>query len=553
MSTTTTFKCAGETHPGRVRENNEDRFHLDPERGIFMVIDGVGGQAAGEKAAEIALGLMRGRLERQTGNVTDRIREAITVANNEIYRLGQTNVAWRGMACVVTVAIVEECQTTIGHVGDTRLYQILQGQIRKITHDQSPVGQREDQGQLSELEAMRHPRRNEVYRDVGSEEHAPDDEDFIEMIQIPFEPDGALLLCSDGLSDLVTSTRILRIVEQQAGDPWAIVKRLIEAANEAGGKDNITVLYVEGEQFAAGKGPVAQHPRVPVKTSRLLRPLWSRWALFLYGSLLGIVVSNYLQTHIWRNLQSGEAEQAGSPRPKIFVVSPGTGDGFATIEGALQEARPGDTVEVTPGQYHEQIYLKEGVSLISQKPREALIRLADEVMGPRIAVVGDGVKIGRFVGFKILGGEKNPLEIGLRLVNADVEIEDIEILGARTAGIEIEGAASALLRANYIHDNAGSGVVIRAPALPRLANNIIINNGRQVGKRKTGIEILEAARPVLIGNLIANNGIEGIRGYDAGSDKEYFHTNFFRFDGKATARYTSQPSKRTEGAADKTR
>jgi parallel beta-helix repeat protein len=174
-------------------------------------------------------------------------------------------------------------------------------------------------------------------------------------------------------------------------------------------------------------------------------------------------------------------------------------------------------------------------------------------MSPGIAVAADGVKGGRFVGFKILGGDKNPLEIGLRLMNTDIEIEDVEISGARTAGVEIGGAASALLRANYIHDNAGSGIVIRAPAMPRLAHNIITNNGRQVGKRKTGIEILEAARPVLIGNLIANNGIEGIRGWDAQSNKEVLRTNFFRFDGRATPRDTSQPSKRTERAAEKTR
>jgi len=480
------------------------------------------------------------------------------------------------MACVGTVAIVEDCQTTIGHVGDTRLYQMLQGQIRKVTHDQSPVGEREDRGQLTELEAMRHPRRNEVYRDVGSEEHAPDDEDFIEMIQIPFEPDGAMLLCSDGLSDLVTSTSMLRIVEQHAGDPGTIVKRLIEAANEAGGRDNITVLYVEGEQFAAAQGrqtepgkkgksqnklgslvgerePFAHDHRVPVSALRLFRPLWSRWALFLYGSLLGVVLSDFSQIHIWRNIQSGEAEQAGAAQPKIIVVTPNPAGGGATIGGALQEARPGDTVEVAPGEYHEQIHLKEGVSLVSQKPREALIRLTDEVMSPGIAAEADGVKIGRFVGFKILGGEKNPLEIGLRLVNTGIEVEDVEIAGARAAGIEIGGATSALLRANYIHDNAGSGIVIRAPAIPRLAHNIVTNNGRQVGERKTGIEILEAARPVLIGNLIANNGIEGIRGWDAGRDQEVLSTNFFRFNGRATARDTSQPSKRTERAAEKTR
>src|SRR5262245_10530132 len=250
MGLTTTFRCAGETHPGLLRTNNEDRFHVDAERGIFLVIDGIGGQAAGERAAEVALDTMRARLERQTGSLDDRIREAITVANNEIFRLAQTRDKWKGMACVLTVAVVEDGQVTVGHVGDTRLYELRGGQIRKITHDHSPVGDREDSGRLNELEAMQHPRRNEVFRDVGSEEHRPDDDDFVELVQLPFESDSALLLCTDGLSDLLTSAQILRIAQEYAGDPWAVARQLVAAANDAGGKDNVTVLFVEGERFA---------------------------------------------------------------------------------------------------------------------------------------------------------------------------------------------------------------------------------------------------------------------------------------------------------------
>ena len=119
-----------------------------------------------------------------------------------------------------------------------------------MTRDHSPVGEREDAGEISELEAMHHPRRNEVYRDVGSEPHQPDDPDFIEVKEVPFEPDAALLLCSDGLTDLVDSASIQRVVAQWAGHPQQVVDALIEAANAAGGKDNVTVVYVEGEQFA---------------------------------------------------------------------------------------------------------------------------------------------------------------------------------------------------------------------------------------------------------------------------------------------------------------
>ena len=135
------IRFAGASDPGRVRQNNEDALHLDAERGIFLVVDGIGGQAAGEKAAEIAVGRVRARLERQTGTVEQRIREAITMANNEILEAARGNPEWAGMACVLTVAVLENGSAVVGHVGDSRAYQIRGGRIQKITHDHSPVGE----------------------------------------------------------------------------------------------------------------------------------------------------------------------------------------------------------------------------------------------------------------------------------------------------------------------------------------------------------------------------------------------------------------------------
>ncbi len=172
------------TDTGFVRSNNEDRIYVDDGRGFYLVVDGMGGQEAGEQAAAIAVERIRARLERQTGTVEQRIREAITLANNNIFENAQSKPEWRGMACVLTAAVIEDGQVTIGHVGDSRLYRLKRGSIEKITHDHSPVGEREDRGEITEAEAMNHPRRNEVYRDVGSQEHTPDDEDFIEIQRI---------------------------------------------------------------------------------------------------------------------------------------------------------------------------------------------------------------------------------------------------------------------------------------------------------------------------------------------------------------------------------
>src|SRR5829696_3222635 len=123
-TTAAPFAAAGASHPGLRREVNEDRFHVDVSRGVFVVIDGVGGHAAGGKAADVALTMLRARLERETGPAAGRLREAIAIASTEIHGLAGTRPEWKGMACVLTAAIVRDGRVTIGHVGDTRLYKL---------------------------------------------------------------------------------------------------------------------------------------------------------------------------------------------------------------------------------------------------------------------------------------------------------------------------------------------------------------------------------------------------------------------------------------------
>jgi len=219
MRIASALRAAADTNPGLQRDVNEDRVHVDVSRGLFVVIDGVGGHAAGGKAADIALTMVRARLERETGSVVDRVREAIAIANNEIHRAAGLRPEWNGMACVLTVVVVDETRAVVGHVGDTRLYKLRDDRIDKITRDHSPVGEREDSNELSELEAMHHPRRNEVYRDVGSDPHQPDDADFIDVREIPFEPDAALLLCSDGHTDLIASSAVHDVIDGFADQP----------------------------------------------------------------------------------------------------------------------------------------------------------------------------------------------------------------------------------------------------------------------------------------------------------------------------------------------
>ena len=461
MSALNTIAAAGATDAGRQREVNEDRFYVDEARGLFMVIDGVGGQAAGGKAADVALCMLRERLERETGPIAGRVREAIAVANNEIHRLASTRPEWDGMACVLTVAVVKNGTATIGHVGDTRLYRVHDGRIEKITRDHSPVGEREDALEISELDAMRHPRRNEVYRDVGSEPHAPDDSEFVELHEIPFDAGDALLLCSDGLSDLVESASILRTVDEHAGNPHAVVRGLIDAANAAGGKDNVTAVYVEKASESAA---VLLKETSPTKRRLLLGTI-----VMALLAMAGFVV---YRAGVVPSLDG--LRQVISLGPVTQTVRPDQ-----SISAAVIRARPGSEIVVEPGEYRERITLTNHVRLVSRVPRGATIRLPASASDtqPEPAVLATGAASGSLVGFRIVGDAQTPLGMGVLVRGTGLSLVDIEVSGATGAAIVFERDSSADLIGGEVHDNPGAALTIQAGATPRITHTSFSRNG----------------------------------------------------------------------------
>jgi serine/threonine protein phosphatase PrpC len=289
--------CGAATDTGLVREHNEDRYWTDPALGAFLVVDGVGGQAAGERAAEIAVAAIRETVghalacqpARTPATPEARVRASVAAANNRIYAEARKNPELAGMACVLTLALVEGERVTVGHVGDSRLYLIGSGTIRKVTSDHSPVGEAEDAGEIGEEEAMAHPRRNEVFRDVGSRPRPADEPEFIEVRQCELPGGAAMLLCSDGLSDHLTSRRIREIAERYAGDAAQTARNLVDAANLAGGRDNITAVFVAGPAFPGRSA--ATRPRLGITRIRPRRRVWSGRVAFLsYGLLLGMLL-----------------------------------------------------------------------------------------------------------------------------------------------------------------------------------------------------------------------------------------------------------------------
>jgi PPM family protein phosphatase len=499
MQAVSTVRTAGDTSPGLQREVNEDRFHIDAARGLFMVIDGVGGQAAGGKAADTAVTMMRARLERETGPVASRLREAIAVANNEIHRLAGLRSEWTGMACVLTAVVLRNGSAIVGHVGDTRLYKIWRGRIEKVTRDHSPVGEREDAHELSELDAMQHPRRNEVYRDVGSEPHTPSDPDFVELHEIPFELDEALLLCSDGLTDLLDSATILRTVTDSAGEPQVVVRALIDTANTAGGKDNVTAVYVEGGTFAMGlpsrlpgtrsadrhlgeraSSTEDTRPRQPEsvpaeghsRTSTTHRKIV--WASVI---VVALIMTGYI-VYLTATSLSLPVKPIVDVLPTITltqtVVQPGE-----SIAAAVSRAKPGSAVVVEPGEYLERVTLSDNVRLVSRVPRGATIRLPATASDtkPEPAVAATGSAGGEINGFKIVGDARTPLGVGILVAGNGVSVVDVEVSGAATAAISFARDSNARLVGSEIHDNPGAALAIAAGASPRITHSVFGRNG----------------------------------------------------------------------------
>ena len=484
MNTATAdLRAAGLSDVGAQRVVNEDRFFADAGRGIFIVIDGVGGQAAGGRAADTALAIICTQLASGSGAAADRVRNAIAAANNEIHRQAATRPEWKGMACVLTLAVIEGERAVIGHVGDTRLYKLRAGAIHKITHEHSPVGEREDAGEITEIDAMQHPRRNEVYRDVGSEPHQANDADFVEITEVALEPDAALLLCSDGLTDLVSSATVKQIVASHAGQPDHVTAALVKAANDAGGKDNITVVYAERSRFA---GAATASPALPARYSPLLH--LSVWLALIAACALAWRWADYPMPDAMRRALTGSMSN-------LIIVSP-----TESISAAIARATPGTMIMVEPGEYRERLTLAGDIRVISMVPRGAILRLPGTATDEDAAVTAVDVAYAELAGFRIVGDAASPLGIGVLTRSSNVRLLDLEITGAARTALDLGPGDNVMLVGSDIHDNAGVGLAVRAHATVRVTHNTFSNNSASE-QAASAMLIEPMARPIFQGNV----------------------------------------------------
>ncbi|MDB4925338.1 MAG: stp [Mucilaginibacter sp.] len=243
----------GLTDTGKERENNEDTFiaqrHANNRFIIAGVIDGVGGYSGGEIAALFAKEAILQRLEKPSEEIIPMLIDCFNQANEKILTEKIQVKEHNSMACVATLALadIENNQFYYVHVGDTRLYLLRDGSLVKISHDQSFVGYLEDSGRIDEQTAMTHPKRNEINKALGFEAMLTHDVDYAETGQSPFLPGDIILLCSDGLTDMVGKAEITTIITKN-NSLKDKCQELINTANNHGGRDNITVVLVQNNK-----------------------------------------------------------------------------------------------------------------------------------------------------------------------------------------------------------------------------------------------------------------------------------------------------------------
>ncbi len=232
--------AAARTDRGQKRPNNEDTYLSDSRSGLFIVADGMGGHKAGEVASALAVQVIRDVLQGLPEPDLRGLKTAVESANRVIYRQAQANTQWNHMGTTVVAALIRRNRLMLAHVGDSRAYRFSSGRLERLTDDHSLVFQWVKAGRLTEEEARVHPQRAGLLEAVGI---LPEVE-----VDLREEPYGGerILLCSDGLTDMLTDQEIEEILRSEP-DADTACDRLIRSANEAGGSDNITVIVVQEE------------------------------------------------------------------------------------------------------------------------------------------------------------------------------------------------------------------------------------------------------------------------------------------------------------------
>lgn len=236
------MKIGSKRNVGKVRDNSEDSLLVDERQGIFIVADGMGGHQGGEVASHMAVEIVGEFLKDKIHSCDKKedfyklLMEAIFIATERIKLQADRDINLKGMGTTIVIAILHNDNLYISHVGDSRAYLIRHGNIKQLTEDHSVVAQMVKAGMITAEEARRHHLKHIITQALGtSEDLAP----TFEMLNI--EKGDYILLCTDGLTDMLTDEEILSLIIACNGEPEKGCELLINEANKKGGKDNITV------------------------------------------------------------------------------------------------------------------------------------------------------------------------------------------------------------------------------------------------------------------------------------------------------------------------
>lgn len=241
-----TIQHAGLTDLGRVREENEDRWAADPELGLYIVADGMGGHLGGGLASKVVVetlpALIRtqlGRLDKMTEpGASERMLAILSELSNRLRDGSKEYPGLRGLGSTVVLLLARGSHALVAHMGDSRAYLLREKELRQLTTDHTLVQLLIESGDISTEEAATHPSRGQLTRYVGM-----DGEPLPECQVLELEPGDILLLCSDGLTGMISDHMIEHILQDKS-EPAQICEELVAAANEAGGKDNIAALVL---------------------------------------------------------------------------------------------------------------------------------------------------------------------------------------------------------------------------------------------------------------------------------------------------------------------
>jgi protein phosphatase len=247
LSSPVHFRWAAETHVGKVRQENEDRYFADPEPGIFLVSDGMGGHRGGALASGIVVEDLPVMIE----NALDKLRvgtprtiksileRTIAEQSKQLQLEGTSESGYRDMGATLVVALLRKDRCFIANIGDSRAYRISKGRFVQLTQDHSVVSELIEKGHIEPEEAIHHAARGVITRYIGMEEKA-----HPHVHSFALKEADRILLCTDGLTDMVANDRIADILKTET-DPRIACKSLITVANNAGGHDNVTTLIID--------------------------------------------------------------------------------------------------------------------------------------------------------------------------------------------------------------------------------------------------------------------------------------------------------------------